>query len=226
MILYVTATILVLVAKVLDVDLLMLITKPMVVPAIYYYYLQTKRKKASLTFSIAVWLFFAADMITLLFGSGGILWVMACGMASYLLLSYFALSDAVVPKVNLSNAAFLAMLVGVLGYWLYSILSLNIESVNANYSFYLAYGIILVMLVAVSAFNFLSRSTPLYLNLCLMSLCMLVSDLFYSINKFVIQVPLLDLLNLLAQFVSYFFMVRYFVDRRSAAQSLEPWKQN
>ncbi len=226
LILYVAATVLALVAKVWDDEFLMLITKPMVVPAIYYYYLQTKTRNVSVTFSVAVWLFFAADMITLLFGPVGILWVMACGMASYLILSYFALTDAVVPKLNIMNVGLLVALITVLGYWLYTILGMNIESVNAHYSFYLAYGIVLVLLVAISAFNFLSRSTPVYLNLCLMSLCMLISDLFYSINKFVIEVPLLDHLNLFSQFVSYFFMVRYFVDRRAVTETFEQWKQN
>ena len=60
-----------------------------------------------------------------------------------------------------------------------------------------------------------------------MSLCMLISDLFYSINKFVIEIALLDHLNLFAQFVSYYFMVRYFVDRRSSvSETFEQWKQN
>ena len=227
LILYIAATILVLVAKVFDDEVLMLITKPMVVPAIYYYYLQTKTRDVNVVFSVAVWLFFIADMITLLYGPGGILYVMGCGIASYLLLSYFAMTDAVVPRLSVVNAAFLVALTAVLGYWLYTILSMNIETINAHYTFYLAYGIVLVLLVAVSAFNFLSRSTPVYLNLCLMSLCMLISDLFYSINKFVIEIALLDHLNLFAQFVSYYFMVRYFVDRRSSvSETFEQWKQN
>ena len=58
LILYIAATILVLVAKVFDDEVLMLITKPMVVPAIYYYYLQTKTRDVNVVFSVAVWLFF------------------------------------------------------------------------------------------------------------------------------------------------------------------------
>jgi hypothetical protein len=78
----------------------------------------------------------------------------------------------------------------------------------------LTYGIVLIILIAVATFNYLSHSTGSFLHLSSMALCMLVSDLFYSINRFLIELPILDHINLFAQFMSYFFMVRYFNSRR------------
>jgi hypothetical protein len=42
---------------------------------------------------------------------------------------------------------------------------------------------------------------------------MLVSDLLYCIDKFIFSSFSIDILNLLAQFVSYYFMVVYFNSR-------------
>ncbi len=227
LILYIVAAVLAMVAKVFDDELLMLITKPMVVPAIFYYYLQAKTRNLNLAFSLALGLFFTADMITLLFGPGGILLVMACGMGSYLIMTYFAVTDMMVPKLTPFNGLAMLALLGSMGYWLYSILSLGIEAVNAHYSFYLSYGIVLALLVGISFFGILARTTAVSVNLSLMALFMLVSDLFYSIHKFAMPMPLLDHLNLVAQFASYFFMVRYFVARRPAEkETFRQWKQN
>ncbi|HEX9980324.1 MAG TPA: hypothetical protein VGB50_07145 [Flavobacterium sp.] len=215
------ASLLVIIAKVLNLEMLMLIAKPVVVPAIYYYYLQTKTKNTSVLFSITIWLFFIADMIMLIYSQSAILWIMACGILSYLILIRFAIRDRVEIKFDVFNMAFLTLLLALLSYILYTILSLRIEDVTNYYFVYLSYGIVLIILVAVSAYNYLSYNTASFLHLCSMALCMLVSDLFYSINRFIIDLPILDHINLFSQFMSYFFMVKYFNSRRTVTQKLK-----
>jgi len=217
LVLYIIAAIVVLVGKILNYELLMLIFKPMVVPAIFYYYLQTKTKNTNFLFSINIWLFFIADMIMLLYGESAILWVMGCNIVSYIILVKFALSDNVKAKFSLFNIIFLTLLLSLLGFILFTILNLKIEDIIEYYFFYLVYGIVLIMLIAISAFNYLSSNTASFLHLCLMSLCILVSDLFYAIHQFIIELPILDHSNTFVQFLSYFFMVKYFNSRRIEA---------
>ncbi len=214
MILFGIAGALSIIAKVFDNELLMLIVKPMVVPAIFYYYLQTKTRKTSFLFSIVLWFFFIGDMIMVLFPLSGILWVMGCTMASYLILLKFVLEDRSAIKFSFFNIVFLTLLLILLGYILFTILNLNIDSIVRNYLMYLVYGIILISLVAISTFNYLSDNSAVYLHLCSMALCLLVSDLFYCINRFIIQLPIIDHINLFSQFMSYFFMVKYFNSRK------------
>ena len=46
LILFIVAGTLALVAKIFNLELLMIIAKPMVIPAIFYYYLQTKTRRS------------------------------------------------------------------------------------------------------------------------------------------------------------------------------------
>jgi hypothetical protein len=179
LILFFAAGALAITAKIFNMELLMIVAKPMVVPAIYYYYLQTKRRKTSLMFSIALWCFFIADMVMLLFPVNGMLAIMACCMISYLILLKFAVDDCNVIKLNLFNIVFLSLLLILLSYILVTILNLNIEDIISNYAMYLIYGVILILLVTVSAFNYLSDTSVVFLHLSSMALCMLVSDLFF-----------------------------------------------
>lgn len=215
LILFIIASLIAIVAKAIDNEMLLLLAKPMVVPAIFYYYLQTKTRNTSVLFLVALWFFFIGDMIMVLFPKSGILWVMGCGITSYLILIYFAVKDRGLIKFNPFNIIFLTLLLLLLSYILFEILNLKIESITNNYLIYLTYGIVLITMVAISTFNYLSNSTAAFLHLCSMALCMMVSDLFYCINRFVIELPVIDHINLFSQFMSYFFMVKYFNSRKN-----------
>ena len=212
LVLFVIASALALVAKVFDMETLMIVTKPMVIPAIFYYYLQTKTRPVNILFSLALWLFFVADMIMVLFPDPvyGIFWVMGAGIGGYLILLKFAVNDCPARKFNLYNIVFVGLLLLLLGYFLFTVLSLNNVSVQLNYVMYLVYGIVLISLATVSALNYLSNNSTVFLYLSSMALCIVVSDLFYCISKFMIRLPIIDNINLFFQFMSYFFMVKYF----------------
>ncbi|HEY0092325.1 MAG TPA: lysoplasmalogenase family protein [Flavobacterium sp.] len=214
LILYIIAGLAVILSKILNLELLMLIFKPMVVPAIYYYYLQTKTRDTNFLFSVNVWLFFVSDMILLIYGEDQILWVMGCNLISYIILIRFALADNLKATFNFFNVLFVTLLLTLLGFILFTILNLKIAEITDYYFFYLGYGVVLMILVAVSAFNYLSANSASFLHLCSMSLCILVSDLFYAIDRFIIELPILGHSNTFVQFLSYFFMVKYFNSRK------------
>lgn len=193
-----------------------LIFKPIVLPAIFYYYLQTKTRRTNFWFVAAIWLFFVSDMTMVIFPDGDIVNVMFSTITAYVILLKFALADMDSIRFSWFNTLFLAALIGLLSYLLSAILELRAESIVNHFFMYLAYGIVLIMLVAASTFNYLTMSTNSFMYLCTMALCMLVSDLIYAINMFLFktQLPILDSINLIAQYMSYFFMVKYFNARR------------
>ncbi len=204
LILFIVAGSLALLAKVFHWEELMIATKPMVIPAIFYYYLQTKAKRANWLFSLALWLFFVSDMVMVLFPYTGMPWIMVTSMASYLIMIKFALGDRTTIKFSAFNVVFISLLLILLGYFVFTILSLNVESIVSNYGMYLAYGIVLTTLAALSAANYLSDNSTVFLHLSCMALCMVVSDLFFCIYRFMISLPLIDDINLFSQFMSYF----------------------
>jgi hypothetical protein len=214
LILFIVAGTLALLAKIFNIEELMIATKPMVIPAIFYYYLQTKTRPTNWLFSVALWLFFISDMIMVLFPLSGMPWIMVTSMSSYLIIIRFALADRAAIKFSAFNVLFITLLLLLLGYFTFTILSLNIDSIVMNYGMYLTYGIVLTLLATVSAANYLSDNNVVFLHLSCMALCMVVSDLFFCIYRFVINLPIIDYINLFSQFMSYFFMVRYFNSRK------------
>jgi hypothetical protein len=224
LILFIVAGTLALVAKVFQMEELMIAVKPMVIPAIFYYYLQTKPMKVNLLFSLALWLFFVSDMVMVLFPMTGMPWIMITSMSSYLILIGFALYDRASIKFSAFNVVFITLLLILLGYFTFTILSLNVESIVSHYGMYLAYGIVLTSLAVISAANYLSDNSVVFLHLSCMALCMVVSDLFFCIYRFVIKLPVIDDINLFSQFMSYFFMVRYFNSRRKLVQHQPEFK--
>ena len=143
---------------------------------------------------------------------------MITSMLSYLIMIGFALSDRPAIKFSAFNVVFITLLLILLGYFTFTILSLNVDSIISNYGMYMTYGIVLTMLAAVAAANYLSDNSVVFLHLSCMALCMVVSDLFFCIYRFVITLPIIDDINLFSQFMSYFFMVRYFNSRKKVMQ--------
>ena len=220
-ILFVVASVGVLLGKAFDLELLMLLTKPMVIPAIFYYYLQTKTRNTNVLFSAVLALFFLGDMFMLLDPKSGLIGIMVCGMLAHLLLIELAVEDRMQLKFTFFNLFFLTLLLLLPSYILYLLLHLNVDSIDQHYLLFLVYGVVLIFLVGISIINHLSHHDTSSLYLTTTTLCLMVSDLLYSIARFIIDMPLLDHLNLAVQFMAYFFMVKYFNSRRTEMRTVK-----
>src|SRR5690606_32022695 len=180
---------------------------------IYYFYLQTKTRRTSWVFSAVLISFFLGDMIMLLDTDAGLYGVMIAGMVGHLLLINLALSDRSALKFNLFNLTFLAILLFLPSYILYTLLHLSVDSISEHYFFFLSYGVILIFFVGVAVIQYLSHGDAPSLYLCTAALALLTSDLLYSISRFIMEMELLVNINLAAQFMAYYFMVRYYNSR-------------
>lgn len=219
-ILFVMASTGVIVGKIFDWELLMLLTKPMVVPAIFYYYLQTKTKNTNLIFSMVMFLFFLGDMIILLDPKSGLLGIMICAMLAHLLLIKLAFEDRLQLKFSFFNLFFLTLLLLLPSYILYLLLNLNEDSIDKNYLLFLVYGVVLIFLVGISIINHLSHHETSSLYMSAMAISLMLSDVLYSIAHFILDLPLLDHINLAIQFMAYYFMVKYFNSRKTEVRKV------
>ena len=127
--LYFITCITALVAIVIDNELLMLIAKPIIIPAVYFYYL-TKAKTVNFFFTLVVLLSFVGDTVILLKISDP-LFVMVPYYLSYLILIGFIMSDIVrIPSVNLTNV--LLSLLVLSGHALMLYLVLDLQTINGR----------------------------------------------------------------------------------------------
>jgi uncharacterized membrane protein YhhN len=92
-----------------------------------------------------------------------------------------------------------------------TILSLQFEKMKTDFSIIIIYSIILSMLICISVMNYIIKSSFAFLNLVLMSVFFMFSDIFYVLNGFYLKLSVFSLIEMATQVFSYFFMVNYFI---------------
>ena len=212
--LYFITCITALVAIVIDNEFLLLIAKPIIIPAVYFYYL-TKAKTVNFFFTLVVLLSFVGDTVILLKISDP-LFVMVPYYLSYLILIGFIVSDIVrIPSVNLTNV--LLSLLVLSGHALMLYLVLDLQTINGRKFIvpFSIYGVTLSLMVTLSAYNYLADKSISGFYMLIGCGCCLVSDVFYVLYNEHFHFPILTYINSAMQFFTYIFLVKYILNRRT-----------
>lgn len=219
LILFITAGFLFLMSIFFKLEILELVAKPMIIPSMMmYYFFELKRKKHDVIFVTSLLLFFFGDMahmidVNALYGIGLFLFTMP-----YLIIIYFLVIDLIGfykredKKVDFTFLLILIILVGLL----YSVLSfLEVDSVLAL-STYVFLGLQLVVLGVLTSILYYYESNKQNFFLVLAVCSFIMSDLFFILNKSFYELTLFRLINGATQTVSYFFYVKYFLERNKS----------
>lgn len=215
LILYLTASILAIVATILEYDLLILLTRPIVVPSIVFYYLSIKEGKANPLFVSVLLLNFIGDTIILLDLENPTLIIMVPYFLSYLLMIKFALTDMLQIRFNKKGLAIGVVVFGFLMYLLYVLIQLFRDTSEELVIPVISYGIMLSGYLCMATYCYYSKSSMTTLFLLLTALCGSLSDIFYVLFTLIFHFPGFYYFEFSIQLVSYFFMVKYFVLREN-----------
>jgi len=211
--LFVVSSLVYIISNFMEIEIVGLLVKPIIIPSIFFYYLMTKKNNINISFSLIFILFFIGDMIIMLYSQEFMSLILAPFMFSYIILLKFIFEDINFKAKSIYTIFYAVLVFVLLSLILYYILDLPVDKVINNNILFLFYGILLITLVTISTYTYLSNQNFNTLNLLLMAIAMLTSDLLYCINKFIFSFYIIDSLNLLAQFASYYFMVVYFNSR-------------
>lgn len=217
---YLISSFLAVVASILDYDFLMLMTKPVVVPAIFFYYLSIKKQKIDLFFSLVLLLNFIGDCIVLLELENGTLLIMIPYFLSYLIMLKFSVED--VRKVNFNKWG-LGLSVFVfcfLMYLMYILIQLFMDTNEELVVPVLLYGITLGTYGSMAAYCYYCENTTVAFFMLMAALFSTVSDVFYVLFSLIFHFPSFYYFEFFAQLVSYFLMVKYFVLREKQENHL------
>ena len=213
LLLYFASSLLVLFAVVINKQELEQLVKPIVIPSIYFYYLQYRYKRVNWWFSIAILACFVGDMIVLIDPQFEILWIIFSFLVCYIILIKFGIEDLVPQKLTIANIGFGIISVGFLLFVIFSIIDLMEPKSTERYILFLLYGICLLILTVISLFNFFSDASKAALYFSIMALCMVISDVFYSFYHFIEPFEMFNYINIFFQLASYYCMVSYFLVR-------------
>ncbi|WP_300569224.1 lysoplasmalogenase family protein [Flavobacterium sp.] len=194
-------------------DLLVLLMKPIIVPSVFFYYMQVKESKINWLFSIALLLSFAADMIILFDLEDGDIPVALLNIGMYLIFIYFSIKD--MPNKNLSVFNFSTFLLIVIAFLIVSYIVLDMMTGLDNFmhNLFLIYGIVLSVLASVIVFNHMKFLNIKTFYAVIMCICFVTSDIFFAIYNFYLKMEVFTIFNVTVQFASYYYMVKYFTSK-------------
>lgn len=211
LILYFLASILTVVFTLVGEQSYLPYTKSLVVSSIFIYYLTTNNYKIDLI-KAGIFLFsFIGDVFILMnYDNSEIGSVLSFLMVYLLLITHLArhLKKIKLNKIDLLSLISIIIVMIVLSI---TILSLPFEKMKTDFSIIIIYSIVLSILICISVIKYITKSNFTFLNLLLMSLCFLISDIFYVIDGFYLSLSVFNLIEISTQVFSYYFMVNYFI---------------
>lgn len=213
LVLYLVSGFLVLISVLFDIQELELFAKPIVIPAIYFYYLQHRFKRINWWFSVSLLACFLGDIVVLIDPGVDVLGIIFCFFISYCILIKFGIDDLVPQKLSLSNFVLGVIILVFLLFVLFSVIDLIEPESTERYIIFLLYGFTLLILTIISLINFFSVASKAALYFSIMALCIVISDVFYSFYHFIEPIDVFSYINITFQLATYYCMVSYFLVR-------------
>lgn len=212
-VLYLIASFFAIVGVAMDNEFLLLLSKPVIAPAIFFHYIQIKKTAVDWLFFTAIFCSFVADMIVMFQMPEGDIPIAFLNICMYVIFIYFAIQD--IEKENVTATRFFYFILIVSAYLaiLYIVLDLMTSLDSFTFNIFAFYGVILSVLSAIIGYNYINRHCGRTFYALIMCICFIISDVFFAIYNFYLKMEIFILFNLISQFASYFYMVQYFTSK-------------
>lgn len=213
--LYIIASFLAILATVFHSDIVMLLSKPAVIPAILFYYLAIKRgKTVNVAFLFVLVLNFIGDTLVLLEIEDTKI-IMIPYFLSYLILLKFAVDDVRKIGFNLTGLLLSVFAFSFLMYIMFALIQLFADTHQELVIPVIIYGIVLGTFAAIAVYCFYTKYASFTFYMLVAALLSIVSDVFYIMFSLIYHFASLNYFEFTIQLASYFFIVKYFVLRRN-----------
>lgn len=188
-------------------------SKGVLVPSIFIYYLITNNYKIDLL-KILIFIFsFCGEVYFLIDNTYTEMIPIVSFLLVYIFILKYVISDF--KKIKLYKKDFSPILIAVLLILILfcSILNLQFERMEIDFSLIVIYSSVLAFLSFLSFACFISKPSYSFLNLILMSTCFIISDIFYMLDNFYFTLSTFRILGSSTQVLSYYFLVTYFIEQ-------------
>ncbi|MFC4816956.1 hypothetical protein [Flavobacterium sp. GCM10023249] len=214
--LFVIAGFLVLLASIINNEWLLILSKPMIIPALLAYYFFSEKKVLSLELVFVLLVYFVSDAIALVKLEGITSYLVVLDYIPYIMLIKVVTEDAFkigFCKVNFSLSIFYFIILMVAMYFLLDAFSM--KSIDLTFAC-VSYGIVLGLFVSISSYNFLMTNFSEIASLVFLAASFsLVADVIFVFTNMVLNVKALTYIEFALQIISYFYIVAYFIDREN-----------
>lgn len=207
--------------KLLDFDIMVLFTKSIIIPSLFIFYFVSNNYKITFLKTLIFLMLFVRDVFNTLNIKESPLGSFLCVMIVYVFLLYLALKDFKYLKFYFKDTVSIFLLILAIGSICYSVLNLKLENLELDFWLYVVFGIILSLLSIISIINYNKNDNYTFYNAMLMCICFIVTDIFFVVYKFYFYNYVFSITSIITQFLSYFFMVNYFLEKDKTSEYLD-----
>lgn len=212
LILYFTALFFIILFDIFQYDYLTICMKSIVVPSIFFYFYSSNNFRINKTQILVFALCFTGEVFHLMNVEISDLGSMLCFLLVHLtLFKMIVIDEKKKIKFKRNDVLPIALVVLLIVYLLFSVLSLQFDKMRDFHFIYGLYGIVLSGLGIICYAKYITRGTYLSLMLTLMVTCFIFSDIFFIFNEYFSYSLVLTLIRDITQILSYFFMAKYFI---------------
>ena len=209
---YIAVCVLYFFASLLQLDSLEVIVKPLFLPVLLFYYIKSINGNFQNRVVVSFIFYYLAEMLVLYDSEQYYLISVLLFLIPYVILLYFVVKDLshILKQNDYNKINFIVFF--VFAFLIYLIISvfliIETESVIERFLLYF-YGFILLLLAFFSVITYVLRYSAANLFLVMTIIAFIVSDMFYI---FIVKVEnnwVFKSVNLITQFLSYYFFVTY-----------------
>jgi hypothetical protein len=211
LILFFAASFFAILFKVVECNYLVLFAKSITIPSLFIYYLVSNNYRVALTKALVFLLCFMRDVFILLNSKESAMGSFLCILFVYLILLVLSIKDFGGLKYNYKDTTSIVILVLLLGTICYSVLNLKFERLALSFPLYVVFGVVLCLLSVVVLSNYIKNESYVFVNSMMMCVCFIITDIFFVVYNFYLNLYIFSLISIVTQVLSYFFMVKYFI---------------
>ena len=212
LIVYVISCLFCVVSNTIDFRNGMLWSKVAIIPAIAIYYLLKSNFKINILLSGVLLSCYLGDIYILISPNDHTTVEILSFLTAYLLLVFYLLPNFLKIKWKYSeNGNLLVITSAALAILAYSILALKFDKIVTGLPVLIFYAITLSSLLLMSIIEYFRSNSKASMHLVVACILFYFSDSFYIITKFYLAFSILDFAQLVAQVLSYYFLVHFFI---------------
>ena len=195
-------------------EYLTLISKPIIIPSIFFYYWQERHGRISFRFAMVLFLLFVSGILNLFDDEKIFFYVIVFNLLAYCILLSFVLKSVFEQKFRFPdkiNLSYIVLMFLFLSSLLYTSLVLMFDLRFELYFIIIIYGISSVSLGSLSTILYTQKQSQANFFLMMTSFTFIMSDLFYVMYYYYFDFVIFRGISILSYIVSFYVLVNYFL---------------
>lgn len=213
---YIFAGIMFLLSIIFENEEIALVFKPVILPAIFFYYYKEVKGDINNLFVASLFLFFVGDMLYLISLDDFFEIGLMVFLLPYLVVLIFNIRDLLIILKKKDNKkkdiTFLFVFVILLGVLFQVLNNIDIHT-KTEFVFYLLFGLELVLMGVIASMCYYNSNNRANILMLITVGLFIMSDLFFIMNKNIYSLMIFQVLNGISQTLSYYFYVKYYTER-------------